>query len=126
LANYVAANFALPVATQSCGNVTAAQRRGTWATATAFEFEKGRELVRTFPHLLVVERLEARRPPSEIVSKPSCGDSLLVKITLAGVEQRITLIQQTNDDALNLVYSGAEPLGRLMCGMINRKSPQLV
>jgi thermitase len=36
------------------------------------------------------------------------------KITLPGVEKRITLIEQTNDDALNLVYSGAEPLGRLM------------
>ena len=36
------------------------------------------------------------------------------KITLPGVEQRITLIEQTNDDALNVVYSGAEPLGRLM------------
>src|SRR6266581_3441115 len=36
------------------------------------------------------------------------------KLTLAGSEQRLTLIEQSNDDELNLAYSGAEPLGRLM------------
>src|SRR5215510_4289467 len=36
------------------------------------------------------------------------------KLTLAGPEQQRTLIQQSNDDTLNLTYSGAEPLGRLM------------
>jgi len=36
------------------------------------------------------------------------------KISLVGSGQRVTLVEQTNDDALNLAYSGAEPLGRLM------------
>src|SRR5215475_1410526 len=36
------------------------------------------------------------------------------KLTLAGPELRLTLIQQSNDDTLNLTYSGAEPLGRLI------------
>ncbi len=36
------------------------------------------------------------------------------KITLAGPEQRLTLVEPTNDDVLNLTYSGAEPLGRLI------------
>jgi subtilisin family serine protease len=35
-------------------------------------------------------------------------------LTLAGSEERLTLLEQSNDDALNLAYSGAEPLGRLM------------
>jgi thermitase len=48
------------------------------------------------------------------------------KITLAGVEQRITLIEQTNDDALNLVYSGAEPLGRLMARLKQDSSVESV
>src|SRR5882724_1264849 len=48
------------------------------------------------------------------------------KITLAGVEQRITLIEQTNDDALNLVYSGAEPLSRLMARLKQDSSVESV
>jgi thermitase len=36
------------------------------------------------------------------------------KLTLAGIQQQVTLIEQSNDDTLNLAYSGAEPLGRLM------------
>ena len=48
------------------------------------------------------------------------------KITLAGVEQRITLIEQTNDDALNVVYSGAEPLGRLMARLKQDSSVESV
>src|SRR5919198_4079726 len=39
---------------------------------------------------------------------PSAPINSWYKITLAGVEQRITLREQTNDDALNLLYSGAE------------------
>src|SRR5262249_19163286 len=36
------------------------------------------------------------------------------RLTLAGREQRLDLIEQSNDDTLNLTYSGAEPLGRLV------------
>src|SRR5438876_5216781 len=36
------------------------------------------------------------------------------KLTLPGNAQRLTLVEPTNDDALNLAFSGAEPLGRLM------------
>jgi thermitase len=36
------------------------------------------------------------------------------KLTLGGAEQRLTLVEQSNDDVLNLNYSGAESLGRLM------------
>src|SRR5262249_2553838 len=42
------------------------------------------------------------------------------KLTLPGNGQRLTLIEQTNDDALNLAFSGAEPLGRLM-GRLKRE-----
>ncbi len=59
---------------------------------------------------------------------PAAAINSWYKITLAGVEQRITLIEQTNDDALNLVYSGAEPLGRLMASVgtaIHRSGPGL-
>jgi thermitase len=45
---------------------------------------------------------------------------------LPGVEKRITLIEQTNDDALNLVYSGAEPLGRLMARLKQDSSVESV
>src|SRR5437899_1490247 len=45
---------------------------------------------------------------------PAAAINSWYKVTLGGVEQRITLIEQTNDDALNLVYSGAERLGHLM------------
>ena len=36
------------------------------------------------------------------------------KLSLPGNGQRLTLVEPTNDDALNLAFSGAEPLGRLM------------
>jgi thermitase len=45
---------------------------------------------------------------------PSASINSWYKLTLAGPEQRLTLIKQSNDDTLNLIYSGAEPLGRLM------------
>ncbi len=42
------------------------------------------------------------------------------KLTLPGNGQRLTLVEPTNDDALNLAFSGAEPLGRLM-GRLKRE-----
>src|SRR5882724_4714384 len=48
------------------------------------------------------------------------------KLTLAGPEQRLTLIEQSNDDALNLAYSGAEPLGRLMARLKQEPSVESV
>jgi thermitase len=36
------------------------------------------------------------------------------RLTLGGPEQRLTLIEQGNDDVLNVAFSGAEPLSRLM------------
>jgi thermitase len=57
---------------------------------------------------------------------PAAAINSWYKITLAGVEQRITLIEQTNDDALNLVYSGAEQLGRLMARLKQDSSVESV
>src|SRR2546425_6766267 len=48
------------------------------------------------------------------------------KLTLAGSEQRLTLIEQSNDDELNLAYSDAEPLGRLMARLKQEPSVQAV
>ncbi|HEU5240355.1 MAG TPA: hypothetical protein VFU37_24685, partial [Pyrinomonadaceae bacterium] len=45
---------------------------------------------------------------------PGAAINFWYKLTLAGPEQRLTLVEPTNDDVLNLTYSGAEPLGRLM------------
>src|SRR5262249_47538104 len=42
---------------------------------------------------------------------PSASINYWHKLTLARPEQQLTLIQQSNDDTLNLTYSGAEPLG---------------
>src|SRR5438093_2685928 len=42
------------------------------------------------------------------------------KLTLPGNGQRLTLVEPTNDDALNLAFSGAEPLGRLV-GRLKRE-----
>src|SRR5207247_3588633 len=36
------------------------------------------------------------------------------KLTLPGNAQRLTLVEPTNEDALNLAFSGAAPLGGLM------------
>jgi thermitase len=57
---------------------------------------------------------------------PNAAINSWYKITLASIEQRITLIEQTNDDALNLVYSGAEPLGRLMARLKQDSSVESV
>jgi thermitase len=45
---------------------------------------------------------------------PAAAIDFWYKLTLAGPEQRLTLVEPTNDDVLNLTYSGAEPLGRLI------------
>jgi thermitase len=45
---------------------------------------------------------------------PAAAINAWYKLTLAGNEQRLTLIEQSNDEVLNLIYSGAEPLGRLL------------
>jgi len=57
---------------------------------------------------------------------PNAAINSWYKITLAGTEKRITLMEQTNDDALNLVYSGAEPLGRLMARLKQDSSVESV
>src|SRR5437867_7846011 len=48
------------------------------------------------------------------------------KLTLAGPEQRLTLVEESNDDALNLAFSGAEPLGRLMARLKQEPSVESV
>src|ERR1041385_5616171 len=45
---------------------------------------------------------------------PAAAINAWYKLTVPGLEQRIVLEELTNDDALNLIYSGAEPLSRLM------------
>src|SRR6266542_7127996 len=45
---------------------------------------------------------------------PAAAINAWYKLTLPGLEQRLSLLEPTNDDALNLAYSGAEPLGRLL------------
>jgi thermitase len=57
---------------------------------------------------------------------PTAAINSWYKITLPSVEKRITLVEQTNDDALNLVYSGAEPLGRLMARLKQDSSVEAV
>jgi thermitase len=63
---------------------------------------------------------------SSVHRDPTAAINLWYKITLPGVEKRITLTEQTNDDALNLVYSGAEPLGRLMARLKHDSSVESV
>src|SRR5207244_279038 len=48
------------------------------------------------------------------------------KLTLPGLEQRIDLIEQGNEEALNLAFSGAEPLGRLMARLKQEPSVESV
>src|SRR5215510_5403882 len=54
---------------------------------------------------------------------PSASINSWYKLTLAGPDKQLTLIAQTNDDTLNLAYSGAEPLGRLMARL--KKDPNV-
>src|SRR5437762_13178318 len=48
------------------------------------------------------------------------------KLNLPGLEQPVDLVEPTNDDPLNLAYSGAEPLGRLMARLKQEPSVQAV
>src|SRR5436309_594952 len=48
------------------------------------------------------------------------------KLALPGLEQQVDLVEPTNDDALNLAYSGAEPLGRLMARLKQEPSVESV
>jgi thermitase len=57
---------------------------------------------------------------------PNAGINSWHKLTLAGPEQRLSLIEQSNDDELNLVYSGAAPLGRLMARLKQDPSVEAV
>jgi thermitase len=45
---------------------------------------------------------------------PNAAVHLWHKLTLAGTEKRLDLMETTNDDVLNVTYSGAEPLARLI------------
>jgi thermitase len=45
---------------------------------------------------------------------PAAAINSWFKLTLAGPEKRLELVEQGNDEALNVTLSGAEPLGRLM------------
>ena len=57
---------------------------------------------------------------------PSAPINSWQKLTLAQPEQRITLVEQSNDDVLNVAYSGAEPLGRLMARLKQEPSVESV
>src|SRR5213592_2483374 len=48
------------------------------------------------------------------------------KLTLAEPEQRLTLVEQSNDDSLNVAFSGAGPLGRLMARLQQEPSVEAV
>jgi hypothetical protein len=45
---------------------------------------------------------------------PNAAVHLWHKLTLGGTEKQLDLMETTNDDVLNVTYSGAEPLARLM------------
>src|SRR4030095_11692527 len=57
---------------------------------------------------------------------PAAGIGSWHKLILAGPEQRLTLVEQSNDDGLNLAYSSAEPLGRLMTRLKQEPSVESV
>src|SRR5262249_27988946 len=48
------------------------------------------------------------------------------KLTLPGKEERLNLIESTNDDASNLAYSGAEALGLFMARLKRESSIEAV
>ena len=64
--------------------------------------------------------------PSAVHRDPTARIHFWYKITLPGVEERITMMEQSNDEELNLVYSGAEPLGRLMARLKQDSSVEVV
>jgi thermitase len=57
---------------------------------------------------------------------PAAPINAWYKLALPGLEQRVDLIEPTNDDALNLAYSGAEPLGRLLARLKQEPSVESV
>jgi thermitase len=69
------------------------------------------------PSLDVIGREHAVQKFSAIAGPhrdPAAAIHAWFKLTLPGTQQRLSLEEMTNDDALNLAYSGAEPLGFLM------------
>src|SRR5207247_2147567 len=57
---------------------------------------------------------------------PAASINAWHKLTLPGFEQQVELVEATNDDALNLAYSGAEPLGRLLARLKQEPSVETV
>ena len=57
---------------------------------------------------------------------PAAAINAWYKLTLPGLEQRVSLVEPTNDDVLNLAYSGAEPLGRLLARLKQEPSVESV
>ena len=57
---------------------------------------------------------------------PAAAINAWYKLALPGLEQLVDLIEPTNDDALNLAYSGAEPLGRLLARLKQEPSVESV
>src|SRR6266508_1005715 len=57
---------------------------------------------------------------------PAAAINAWFKLNLPGLEQPVDLVEATNDDALNLTYSGAEPLGRLMARLKQQPSFEAV
>src|SRR2546427_212327 len=57
---------------------------------------------------------------------PAAAIHAWYRLTLPGPEQWVSLVEATNDDALNLSYSGAEPLGRLMTRLKQEPSVESV
>src|SRR6266536_2878161 len=57
---------------------------------------------------------------------PAAAINAWYKLALPGLDQLIDLIEPTNDDVLNLAYSGAEPLGRLLARLKQEPSVESV
>src|SRR6266496_5660962 len=57
---------------------------------------------------------------------PAAAINAWCKLALPGLEQQLDLVEPTNDDALNLAYSGAEPLSRLMARLKQEPSVEAV
>src|SRR5437667_4233300 len=57
---------------------------------------------------------------------PGAAINAWCKLTIPGLEQRADLVKPTNDEALNLAYSGAEPLSRLLARLKQEPSVESV
>ena len=57
---------------------------------------------------------------------PGAAINAWCKLTIPGLEQRAELVKPTNDEALNLAYSGAEPLSRLLARLKQEPSVESV